>query len=435
MKKNKKANFIMIALILLIAAAGILGVGVVQGWFDRSDGSQAVLTDIRGIVTMQRSGVSYPVEAQTVLRSGDRIICSTGATAVIRIGGGSLTLSNCADIQVSESAADHFSAQVTTGEIFADAPVTLTLGGQDVTLTDSVALVCADTPSVSVFHGSVLGAQSGQVIHWIDGKVDITKLELQSLNTFTIAQLRKTDRPVCFTQAQLDKLEADRWAQKQEQLTGPSAPTDPTLPAPTQPPTDAPTDAPTDPPTEPPTEPPTQPPTNPATQPPTNPPTNPPTQPPTEPPTEPPTTPPTQPEAPVYKGYCTISIRCDTILNNWDSLDPSKAGYVPENGVILPAVKVGFYDGETVFDVLKRVCQVYDIALEYSWTPLYDSYYVEGINHLYQFDCGEESGWMYKVNGSFSNYGCSAYTLTGEEDIVWCYSCVGFGEDVGGGVG
>ena len=42
-----------------------------------------------------------------------------------------------------------------------------------------------------------------------------------------------------------------------------------------------------------------------------------------------------------------------------------------------------------------------------------------------------ESGWMYKVNEWFPNYGCSAYTLKPGDDIVWCYTCVGLGADVG----
>ena len=92
---------------------------------------------------------------------------------------------------------------------------------------------------------------------------------------------------------------------------------------------------------------------------------------------------------------------------------------------------VEFTPGETVFDVLKRVCEASDLQIEYSWTPLYDSYYIEGINHLYEFDCGFESGWMYKVNGWFPNYGCSAYTLQGGEEIVWAYTCVGLGMDLG----
>ena len=131
------------------------------------------------------------------------------------------------------------------------------------------------------------------------------------------------------------------------------------------------------------------------------------------------------------ENLCTITIRCDTIFDNVDSLEEAKLPYVPASGEILPVITVEFTSGETVFDVLKRVCEAADLQIEYSWTPLYDSYYIEGINHLYEFDCGFESGWMYKVNGWFPNYGCSAYTLQGGEEIVWAYTCVGLGMDLG----
>ena len=133
-------------------------------------------------------------------------------------------------------------------------------------------------------------------------------------------------------------------------------------------------------------------------------------------------------------NICTITIRCDTILDNLDNLDAGKEAYVPSNGVILATSSVEFEDGETVFDVLNRVCEYAGIQIEYSWTPLYNSYYIEGINNLYEFDCGNESGWMYKVNGWFPNYGCSSYTLKDGDDIVWCYTCNGLGADVGGGM-
>lgn len=128
--------------------------------------------------------------------------------------------------------------------------------------------------------------------------------------------------------------------------------------------------------------------------------------------------------------YCTISIRCDTILNNWDNLDPAKAGYVPSDGWILYA-ELGFSEGETVFEVLQRACSDYGIQLEYSWTPMYGSYYVEGINNIYEFDCGYSSGWMYQVNGWFPNYGCSEYALSDGDNIVFSYTCEGYGADVG----
>ena len=131
------------------------------------------------------------------------------------------------------------------------------------------------------------------------------------------------------------------------------------------------------------------------------------------------------------QNLCTITIRCDTILNNTDKLEEAKAPYVPEDGVILPVITVEFMEGETVFDVLKRVCKASDLQIEYSWTPLYDSYYVEGINHLYEFDCGFESGWMYEVNDGFPNYGSSAYEVKPGDKIEWKYTCTGLGTDVG----
>ena len=69
MKKRKVANLIMVILILVIAAAGVLTAGFIRGWFDH-DAQAATLREIRGVVTMQRGGVAYPVDSDTVLRKG-----------------------------------------------------------------------------------------------------------------------------------------------------------------------------------------------------------------------------------------------------------------------------------------------------------------------------------------------------------------------------
>lgn len=134
------------------------------------------------------------------------------------------------------------------------------------------------------------------------------------------------------------------------------------------------------------------------------------------------------------ENICTISIRCDTVLDNQNLLGEAKVPYVPADGVILPEITVEFTPGENVFDVLQRVCEAAEIPLEYSWTPLYDSYYLEGICHLYEFDCGPESGWMYQVSGTFPNYGCSSYEVQAGDSIEWLYSCIGMGADLGADV-
>ena len=131
------------------------------------------------------------------------------------------------------------------------------------------------------------------------------------------------------------------------------------------------------------------------------------------------------------KSYtCTFSIECSTILNNLADLDPDKRELVPSNGVILAPTKVTFYEGESVFDVLQRVCKEKGIHLESSWTPIYNSAYVEGIHNLYEFDCGALSGWMYRVDGWYPNYGCSRYQLKDGEKVEWRYTC-DLGKDVG----
>ncbi len=129
---------------------------------------------------------------------------------------------------------------------------------------------------------------------------------------------------------------------------------------------------------------------------------------------------------------CTFSISCATILDNMDSLKKGKEKLVPKDGIILKPTKVTFNEGETVFDVLQQVCKDNKIHMEFSWTPIYNSAYIEGINNLYEFDCTSGSGWMYKVNNWFPNYGCSRYQLKNGDIVEWLYTC-DYGYDIGGG--
>lgn len=130
---------------------------------------------------------------------------------------------------------------------------------------------------------------------------------------------------------------------------------------------------------------------------------------------------------------CTLYIDCKTILSNMEKLDPDKAELIPSDGVILDTVTVGFDEGETVFDVLVRELRERGIHMESSFTPIYDSAYIEGINNIYEFDCGELSGWEYCVNGVFPNYGCSQYKLSEGDEIKILFTC-DLGADIEGGI-
>lgn len=359
--KRRLANLTMLAAILLIAAAGLYAVGNVRGWFSGGENA-AKIGNLRGVVRMERSGVAYPLEAETDLRAGDRIACDGGATAVIQVKDGALTLGENAELTILNAGSDTFSAEIESGEIFSslqDAAISLSFEGESIRLNRSVSLlsVRSGAQSLDLFSGAMDAFRAGQRIDWNGGARSAAQIHLQTLNDFAIEQLRaaNSENDLCISNEELDALSAERNAAVQAQL---SSETDEGL-------------------------------------------------------------------------NCTIAIYCDSILDHMDQLDVAKASFVPGDGVILPPTQLRLEAGDTVFDVLCRVCEAYEIQIEYSWTPLYDSYYIEGIHQLYEFDCGPQSGWMYKVNEWFPNYGCSEYELTGGESIVWCYTCQGLGADVG----
>ena len=80
---------------------------------------------------------------------------------------------------------------------------------------------------------------------------------------------------------------------------------------------------------------------------------------------------------------CTLSIRCDSVLEHMDWLDPDKAELIPTDGVILAETQASFQEGETVFDLLQRLTRQEGIHMEASFTPGYNSSYVEGLSLIH----------------------------------------------------
>lgn len=131
----------------------------------------------------------------------------------------------------------------------------------------------------------------------------------------------------------------------------------------------------------------------------------------------------TETEAAEDPCHCTLSVRCDMALAHLEWLDASVAELLPEDGEIFPEMEVAFSAGESVFDVLCREMQAAGIHIEFSTAPVYGGAYIEGICNLYEFDCGELSGWMYRVNGVFPNYASSQYALSDGDVVEWLYTC------------
>ena len=132
----------------------------------------------------------------------------------------------------------------------------------------------------------------------------------------------------------------------------------------------------------------------------------------------------------------TVKISCETVFTHYDSLSESvkNADIVPRDGIIVPAGEFALREGDTAFDVLRRILAYNKIPLDYSGSSDsgLQSVYVKGIANLYERDCGELSGWMYSVNGWYPNYGCSRYGLKDGDIVEWRYTC-DLGFDVGGG--
>ncbi len=127
------------------------------------------------------------------------------------------------------------------------------------------------------------------------------------------------------------------------------------------------------------------------------------------------------------EGTCTLLVECQSVLDNMDRLEQQLKGYIPESGIIFSEQSVAFYSGDTVYDVMKRELEREKIPIEVSFTG--KSAYVEGIDNLYEFSCGEQSGWIYSVNGSVSSKSCSENIVKAGDVIRWHFTC-NLGEDL-----
>ena len=365
------------------------------GWFDKPapEGEATTITATvqKGLSNLTRGGIASEITGETRLRKGDTVSVTSGYVSA-KVGDCSLTLSQGAKLEILSAKPEDMQMRLVTGEAFCqagDAAVTLHYGAHSTKLRSAV-LVCTvrtGSETLYVLGGSVSDGSNtfdaGKTGSYVGTELSVQDLDLKALSSFALE---------CILDSQEDMVcHADEVKSVLDSRNATSEPT--------QPEADTSTD--------------TTPEPDSSTKPDE---------------TTKPDDSPKPAEKPTYS--CTIEIRCDTILSNRQDLRPGLDVYVPDSGTILPTTTVTFTEGETVFDVLKRICDARGIQIEYSYTPMYGSYYVEGINHLYEFDCGQQSGWMYKV-GWFPNYGCSSYKLEAGDTIVWAYTCKGLGTDVG----
>lgn len=432
-KKRLLFNFVMIVLISIIAFCGVMVVGNIKGYLGNDHESFAKVTEVTGIANIERKGIAYTLEKDLELKADDILETRSDANLSINAGENVYTLAEDSEILIQDVDKENFSMKLEKGEAFLNLNkdkelLAFNIGEYKIKADgSSVISVNVQTGSmgINVFEGNITienegelkTAKAGECISIINSEVSISVLQINSLNDFNVknAKLANENKKLIFNNDELDQVTFNRKKEisiianenkkvltKEEQsneFSNDEKNNNDSFVEENKAIYQREKDA---------------------------------TQ--------------EKEQAEIKKksdktdesskkvNTCTVQIRCDTILNNMDDLTPGKESFVPKDGVILPSITVEFTEGETAFDVLKRVCNVSNLQVEYSYTPMYGSYYIEGINQLYEFDCGSESGWMYKVNGWFPNYGCSSYTMKDGDIMVWCYTCKGLGADVGGSV-
>lgn len=117
-------------------------------------------------------------------------------------------------------------------------------------------------------------------------------------------------------------------------------------------------------------------------------------------------------------GQVSITIRCDTISG--------RDSHIPQNGIILDTVKYDITEGDTVFTIISEVTKINKIPVLSNGDS---SVYITSIANISEFDYGDLSGWMYKVNGEFPSVDADDYKLSDGDIIEWCYTC-NMGEDL-----
>lgn len=76
--------------------------------------------------------------------------------------------------------------------------------------------------------------------------------------------------------------------------------------------------------------------------------------------------------------------------------------------------------GSTVYELLVNVCREENIVVDASGGD--GAKYVKGINQLYEFDKGPESGWIFRVNGIVEQQSAAQVKLEMADVVEWIYT-------------
>ena len=118
---------------------------------------------------------------------------------------------------------------------------------------------------------------------------------------------------------------------------------------------------------------------------------------------------------------CTIEIRCDNATARKDTVNPSIASSIPDDGTILEVTTYTGNEGFTVYDVLAAVTAAHNPVIPIVANA--DKSYVSIINNLSEKNVGPTSGWTYRVNGVLPMMAANQYKVKNGDVIKWIYVC------------
>ncbi len=118
---------------------------------------------------------------------------------------------------------------------------------------------------------------------------------------------------------------------------------------------------------------------------------------------------------------CTVTVECKSILSNMDSLKAGHEKYVPSDGYIMNEYSVTVPDGSTACDAVVSACGGNEIPVNISSSSF--GKYISGFNNIDEKDCGNQSGWIYYINGKSPSEACDSYTVTDGDSIEFSYIC------------
>ncbi len=116
---------------------------------------------------------------------------------------------------------------------------------------------------------------------------------------------------------------------------------------------------------------------------------------------------------------CTVSVDCSDVLAALDALPDGVQELIPEDGMMLRPITVEFSEGESAFDAFVTAAQT--AKLQYETDGSGESAYLVGIGNLYAGDSGENSGWLFEVNGEMPSVSCGQYELEDGDEVVFRY--------------